>query len=109
MPSPVSLIAPNPSRLTVRSPSNFQAGFVATLGDVDDSARKIGSDPPAKNAAPVNSVVPRNVRRVTPPLSFESEDFSCMSVQRTSIEIAVNEMAAWQNDRGAHNSVMLRP
>jgi len=94
MPSPVSLIAPNPSRLTVRSPPNFQAGFVATLGDVDGSAPKIGSDPPAKNAAPVNSVVPRNVRRVTPALSFESEDFSCMSVQRTSIEIAVNETAS---------------
>src|SRR5438552_5716920 len=90
MPSPVSRIAPNPRRLTVRSPPNLQVGFVATLGDVDDSAPKITSNSPAKNAAPVNSVVPRNVRRVTPAFSFEFEDFSRMSVQRTSIEIAVN-------------------
>src|SRR5439155_14324899 len=91
MPSPVSRIAPNPRRLTVRSPPNFQVGFVATLGDVDDSAPKITSNSPAKNAAPVNSVVPRNVRRVTPAFAFEFEDFSRMSVQRTSSQIAVNE------------------
>src|SRR6266536_5283693 len=90
MPSPVSRIAPNPRRLTVRSPPNFQVGFVP-IGDADDSAPKITSNSPAKNAAPVNSVVPRNVRRVTPAFSFDFEDFSRMSVQRTSIEIAVNE------------------
>jgi len=59
---------------------------------VDDVAPKIALDPPAKNAAPVNSVVPRNVRRVTPAFSIESEDFSGMCIQRTSIEIDVNGM-----------------
>ena len=85
MPSPVSRIAPKPSRFTGRSPPMRKIEL--PVGDV---APKIKSDPPAKNAAPVNSVVPRNVRRVTPAFSFEFEDFSRMSVQRTSIEIAVN-------------------
>ena len=71
-------IAPKPSRLTVRSPPNFQVGFVAMFGDADDSAPKIASDPLARSAALVTSVVPRNVRRVIPVFSFESEDFSCM-------------------------------
>ena len=62
--------------------------------EAGDSAPKIASDRPARSAAPVNSVVPRNVRRVTLAFSFESEDFSRMSVQRTSIEIAVNGMAS---------------
>ena len=47
-------------------------------------------DRPAKSAAPVASVVLRNVRRVTPGSSFEFEDFSCMSVERTFTNIAVN-------------------
>ena len=62
--------------------------------EADDSAPKIASDRPARSAAPVNSVVPRNVRRETPGFSFDSEDFSFMSVQRTSIEIAVNGTAS---------------
>src|SRR5258707_8859374 len=71
-------IAPKPSRLTVRSPPNFQVGFVATFGDADDSAPKIASDPLARSAALVTSVVPRNLRRVTPGFSSQSEDFLCM-------------------------------
>src|SRR4029453_428453 len=88
IPSPVTRIAPKPSRLTVRSPPNFQVGFVGTFGD--NSAPKIASDPLARSAAPVTNVVLRNVRRVTPGFSFESDDFSCMSTQRTSTKIAVN-------------------
>ena len=62
----------------MRSPPNFQLGFVAMFGDADDSAPKIASDPLARRAAPVTSVVPRNVRRVTLVFSFEPEDFLCM-------------------------------
>src|SRR5438046_5084273 len=90
IPSPVTRIAPKPRRLTVRSPPNFQVGFVAMFDDADGSAPKIASDPLATRAAPVTRVVPRNVRRVTPCFLFEFEGFSCMLVQRTSSQIAVN-------------------
>lgn len=85
---------------------------------VGDVAPKIASDPLAKNAAPVNNVVPRNVRRVTLAFSFESEDFSCMSVQRTSIKIAVNGMASLvarappqpaRRGGGAPNRIVIQP
>src|SRR5206468_5067790 len=66
MPSPVIRIAPKPSRLTGRSPPNFQVGFVIGPVPVDESAPKIVADPPAKSVAPVPRLMPRNVRRVTP-------------------------------------------
>src|SRR5207253_2436520 len=78
MPSPVTRIAPKPSRLTVRSPPNFQVGFVPMFAGSDDSAPKIAPGPLARSAAPVTSVLPRNVRRVTPCSSFDSEDFLSM-------------------------------
>jgi len=53
-------------------------GFVAMSGGADDSAPKITSDPLAKSAAPVTSVVPRNLLRVTPGFSSQSEDFLSM-------------------------------
>ncbi len=64
-----------------------------TFVDTDDSAPNTPCDPLARSAAPVTSVVPRNLRRVTPCFSFESEYFSCMSLQRTSTEIPVNGTA----------------
>src|SRR5213075_610839 len=66
MPSPVIRIAPKPSRLTGRSPPNFQMGFVTGLVAVDESAPTIVADPPAKSVAPVPRLMPRNVRRVIP-------------------------------------------
>src|SRR5436309_8099314 len=66
MPSPVIRIAPKPSRLTGRSPPNFQVGFVTGLIAVDESAPRIVADPPAKSVAPVPRLMPRNVRRVMP-------------------------------------------
>src|SRR5438876_12301403 len=65
-PSPVIRIAPKPSRLTGRSPPNFQTEFVARLGVVDEPAPKIVADTAAKRLAPVASLGPRNVRRVKP-------------------------------------------
>src|SRR4029453_14305079 len=76
IPSPVTRIAPKPSRLTVKSPPNFHVGFVATFDDSDDSAPKITSDPLARSTPPVRSAVPRNVRRAIPVFSFESEHFA---------------------------------
>src|SRR4029453_13445674 len=66
MPSPVIRIAPNPSRLTGRSPPNFQVGFVSGLVAVDESAPRIVADPPANSVAPVPRLMPRNVRGGTP-------------------------------------------
>src|ERR1700694_4035603 len=83
-PSPVMRIAPKPSRLTGRSPPNFQTEFVARLGVVDESAPKIVAGPPAKSVAPLARLIPRNDRRVTP-LSIRfwlaSEDFCAMDSQ----------------------------
>jgi len=62
-------IAPKASRLTVRSPPNWKVEFVAIVGAVDEAAPKITSDP-AKSAAPLARVVPRNLRRVTPGFSL---------------------------------------
>src|SRR5262249_16987665 len=78
MPSPVMRIAPNPNRLTVRSPPNFQVGLVAAFDDADDSAPKIASGPLARSAEPVTNAVPMNARRVTPSFSFEFKYFSSM-------------------------------
>src|SRR6266436_1925822 len=66
MPSPVIRIAPKPSRLSGRSPPNFQTEFAARLGVVDEPAPKIVADPPANSVAPLARLIPRNVRRVTP-------------------------------------------
>src|SRR5438046_6220611 len=66
MPSPVIRIAPKPSRLTGRSPPNFQVELVTGLFAVDESAPRIVADPPAKSVAPVPRLMPRNVRRVMP-------------------------------------------
>src|ERR1700688_667886 len=65
-PSPVMRIAPKPSRLTARSPPNFQTEFVARFGLVDEAAPKIVADPPANSVAPLARLIPRNVRRVIP-------------------------------------------
>src|SRR5207237_3577420 len=77
-PSPIIRIAPKPSRLTGRSPPNFQTELVARLGVVDEPAPKIVADPPAKSVAPLARLIPRNVRRVTPltlRFSFGSGEF----------------------------------
>jgi hypothetical protein len=75
----VMRIAPKPRRLTVRSPPNWKVGFVAIVDAVDEAAPKIISDPPAKSAAPLARVVPRNVRRVTLGFCFASTDSSAMT------------------------------
>ena len=65
MPSPVTRIAPKPSRFTVKSPPKLNVGFVAMFDDVDVSAPRITSDLPARSAAPLAKLIPRNLRRVT--------------------------------------------
>src|SRR5438067_10669814 len=65
MRSPVTRIAPKPSRLTLKSPPKSKLGFVAMFADVDVTAPRITSDLPARSAAPLARVIPTNLRRVT--------------------------------------------
>jgi hypothetical protein len=74
-------IAPKPSRLTVKSPPKLNVGFVAMFDDVVVSAPRITSDLPARSAAPLAKLIPRNLRRVTPGFSFRSEALSCICVR----------------------------
>ena len=75
MPSPVTRIAPKPSRLTVKSPPKLNVGFVAIFDDVPVSAPRITSDLPARSAAPLAKVIPTNLRRVTPRLFVPGSKF----------------------------------
>src|SRR6476620_11850214 len=61
MPSPVSRIAPNPSRLTKRSPPNKS---VSSSLLVLAAARNLDKSPVKTPAAPAE-IAPKNVRRVT--------------------------------------------
>ena len=90
MPSPVTRIAPKPSRLTVKSPPKLNVGFVAIFDDVPVSAPRITSDLPARSAAPLAKLIPRNLRRVTLAFSFRSEVAVMHAAQRTFMQIAVN-------------------
>src|SRR5207302_2152867 len=114
MPSPVRRIAPKPSRLTGRSPPNFQTEFVAKPGVVDEPAPKILADPPARTAAPVAKLIPRNVRRVTPVTTracFRFEDFSAImrtfpeTVSNASARLFQQSACAGKRQSGSH----LRP
>src|SRR5580765_2464783 len=98
MPSPVTRIAPKPSRLTVKSPPKLNVGFVAMFDDVAVFAPRITSDFPARSAAPLARVIPTNLRRVTLAFSLRCEASSCMSAQRTSTQIAVNAGRLSRND-----------
>src|SRR5881398_2117889 len=62
IPSPVSRIAPNPSRLTDRSPPNKNVSSL--LLALPAAAKNFGSPPVRTPAAPAE-IVPKNVRRVT--------------------------------------------
>src|SRR3954469_23480323 len=64
MPSPVTRMAPNPSRLTVKSPPIFQVDPAAAVC-LEAAAANVSIDLPVKIAAPVPSAIPRNTRRVT--------------------------------------------
>src|SRR4026207_2544640 len=64
MPSPVIRIAPNPSRLTERSPPNRKRELAPASVTAGEFAAKIMFDPPAISVAPPARVVPRNFRRV---------------------------------------------
>src|SRR6476646_7894594 len=88
MPSPVTRIAPKPSRLTVRSPPKVKVVFVAIF--VDDSAPKITSDFPAKSAAPVARLVPRNLRRVTTRSLFDLGNSSVITRRSRFLKRAFN-------------------
>ena len=79
MPSPVTRIAPKPSRLTVKSPPKLNVGFVAIFDDVPVSAPRITSDFPARSAAPLAKVIPTNLRRVTPRSWFRAASSSVMT------------------------------
>ncbi len=110
IPSPVTRIAPKPRRFTVRSPPNCHVGFVATFDDADDSAAKITSDPLARSAAPDTSVVPRNLRRVTPGFSSQSEDFLCMSFSVRPRKLLSTERHCLAGcDRRAENGAGVSP
>src|SRR5439155_15930169 len=58
IPSPVNRIAPNPSRLTKRSPPNKNVSFV-----VFAAARNFGK-PPVKTPAAPAEITPKNVLRL---------------------------------------------
>src|SRR5439155_25300963 len=60
IPSPVNRIAPKPSRLTKRSPPNWNVESRAS----GIAARSFGN-PPVKTPAAPAEIVPKNVRRVT--------------------------------------------
>src|SRR6476620_6747886 len=79
MPSPVTRIAPKPSRLTVKSPPKLNVGFVAIFDDVPVSALRITSDLPARTAAPLAKVIPTNLRRVTSRSWFRAASSSVMT------------------------------
>src|SRR5881398_2264759 len=57
MPCPVTLIAPKPRRLTVRSPPNVKVVLIAIFDVFDVSAPKITSDFPAKSVAPPTKLI----------------------------------------------------
>src|SRR5690348_11638162 len=61
IPSPVRRIAPNPSRLTVRSPPMLKLEL-----SLADAAAKNVAALPAKSDAPPASVARRNIRRLIP-------------------------------------------
>src|SRR6266481_7561142 len=64
MPSPVIRIAPNPSRLTGRSPPSRKRELAPASVIAGEFAAKSMFDPPAISVAPPARVVPRNFRRV---------------------------------------------
>src|SRR5207253_10795027 len=65
IPSPVNRIAPNPSRLTNRSPPSKNVLLLLMLPLASGiAARSFGNRPVKTPAAPAE-IVPKNVRRVT--------------------------------------------
>jgi hypothetical protein len=49
----------------MKSPPKLNVGFVAMFDDVDVAAPRITSDLPARSAALLAKLIPRNLRRVT--------------------------------------------
>src|SRR5262245_23473669 len=86
MPSPVTRIAPKPSRLTVRSPPKLNVGFVAMFDDIAVSAPRITSCLPARSAAPPARVIPTNLRRLTLRSWLTTAPTSSLIMRRSTIE-----------------------
>src|ERR1700736_1958800 len=86
-------IAPKPSRLTARSPPNFQTEFVAKFGVVDEVAPKIVADPPTNQGGSACQTHPKKCsagNTIVHPFLARFRRLLCHGLTVTFIKIPVN-------------------